>query len=156
MNPIFHNPLSRREENPRGKDGRFLQQGHLDEDTEELDVTAEHSERCSTPILEENILDKTLEMENTTISPVYGKGRRKLIKDRKQNTNLTPGLEINARPTTEDDPNVITVVDQNGNNNLIETENIEQIENQNEQSIRKSTRLRSANPIIRHGNPITF
>ena len=157
MNPIFQNPLSRRGENPRGKDGRFLQQGHLDEDTEELDVTAEHSERCSTPILEENILDKTLEMENTTISPVYGRGRRKLIRDRKQNTNPTPGLEINARPTAEDDTNVITVVDQNGNNNnLIKTENIEQIENQNEQSIRKSTRLRSANPIIRYGNPITF
>ena len=84
LNPIFQNPLSRRGENPRGKDGRFLQQGQLDEDTEEQDVAAEHSERCSTPILEENILDKTLEMENTTISPVYGRGRRKLIRDRKQ------------------------------------------------------------------------
>ena len=156
MNPIFQNPLSRRGGNPRGKDGRFLQQGHLEEDTEDLDVTAEHSERCSTPILEENILDKTLETENTTISPVYGRGRRKLIRDRKPNTTPTPGLEINARPTTEDDPNVITVVDQNGINDSIKTENIEQIENQNEQSIRKSTRLRSTKPINRYGNPITF
>ena len=157
LNPIFQNPLSLRGENPRGKDGRFLQQGQLDEDTEEQDVTAEHSERCSTPILEENILDKTLEMENTTISPVYGRGRRKLIRDRKQNTTTTPGSEINPRPTTEDDPNMITVVDQNGNNNnLIKTENIEQTENQNEQNIRKSTRIRSGNPIIRYGNPITF
>ena len=73
LNPIFQNPLSRRGENPRGKDGRFLQHGHSDEDTDQPDVTAEHSERCSTPILEENILDKTLEMENTTISPVYGR-----------------------------------------------------------------------------------
>ena len=157
LNPIFQNPLSRRGENPRGKDGRFLQQGQLNEDIEEPDVTAEHSERCSTPVLEENILDKTLEMEDTTISPVYGRGRRKLIRDRNQNITPTPGLEINARPITEDDPNVITVVDQNGNNNnLIKTENIEQTENQNKQSVRKSTRIRSANPIIRYGNPITF
>ena len=72
------------------------------------------------------------------------------MRDRNQNITPTPGLEIIARPTTEDDPNVITVVDQNGNNNnLIKTENIEQTENQNEQSVRKSTRIRSANPIIR-------
>ena len=79
-----------------------------------------------------------------------------MIRDRKSNTTPTPGLEINARPTTEDDPNVITVVDQHGNNDSIKTENIEEIENQNEQSIRKSTRLRSTNPINRYGNPITF
>ena len=78
------------------------------------------------------------------------------MRDRKPDTTPTPGLGINARPTTEDDPNVITVVDQNGNNDLIKTENIEEVENQNEQSIRKSTRLRSTNPINRYGNPITF
>ena len=77
LNPIFQNPLSHRGENPRGKDGRFLQQGQLEEDTEDLDVTAEHSERCSTPVLQKNVLDKSLEMEKTTISPVYGRGRKK-------------------------------------------------------------------------------
>ena len=75
LNPIFQNPFSRRGENPRGKNGRFLQQGQLEEDTEDLDVTAGHSERCSTPVLEENVLEKTLEMEITTISPVYGRSR---------------------------------------------------------------------------------
>ena len=35
LNPIFQNPLSRRGENPRGKHGRFLQQGQLEKDTEE-------------------------------------------------------------------------------------------------------------------------
>ena len=65
-------------------------------------------------------------------------------------------MELNARPITEDDPNVITVVDQNSNNDLIKTENIEEIENRNEQNIRKSTRLRSTNPINRYGNPIMF
>ena len=79
-----------------------------------------------------------------------------MIRDRKSNTTPTPGLEINARPTTEDDTNVITVVDQHGNNDSMKTENIEEIENQNEQSIRKSTRQRSTNPINRYGNPITF
>ena len=37
LNPISQNPLSRRGGNPRGKDGRFLQQGHLEEDTEDLE-----------------------------------------------------------------------------------------------------------------------
>ena len=55
--------------------------------------------------------------ENTTISPVYGRGRKKLIRDRK-NTS-TPGRTINARPITEDYPNVITVVDQNGNTDYL-------------------------------------
>ena len=151
LNPIFQNPFSR-----RGKDGRFLQQGQLEEDTEDLDVTAEHSERCSTPVLEENVLDKTLKIENTTISPVYGRGLRKLIRDRKANATPTPRMEINATPTTEDDLNVITVVDQNGNDDLIKTENIEEIENRNEQNIRKSTRLRSTSPMKKYGNPITF
>ena len=87
---------------------------------------------------------------------MYGRGRKKLIRDRSTTTTPTPGLEINARPTTKDNPNVITVVDQNGNTNSINAENIEQTDNQNEQSIRKSTKLRSTNPIKRYGNPITF
>ena len=123
--------------------------------------TAEHSERCRTPVLEENVLNNTLitttpelDWENTTISPVYGRGRKRLIRDIKNTP--TPGTTINARPTTENDPNVITVVDQNGNTDLIKSENIEPNENQNEQNIRKSTRPRFINPINRYGNPITF
>ena len=149
---MFQKPLSRRGENPRGKNGRFVQQ----EQFEDNNITAEHSERCSTPVLEKSVLDNTLEMENTIISPVYGRGRKKLIRDRSTTTTPTPGLEINSRPTTEDNPNVITVVDQNGNSYLVKTENIEQADNQSEQNMRKSTRLKSTNPINRHGNPITF
>ena len=99
-------------------------------------------------------MTQELDWENTTNSQVYGRGRKKLIGDRK-NTS-TPGATINGRPTTEDDPNVIRVVDQNGNIDLIKSENIEPNENQNEQNIRKSARLRSTNPINRYGNPITF
>ena len=81
-----------------------------------------------------NVLNNTLtsstpelDWKNTTISPVYGRGRKKLIRDRKNTP--TPGTTINARPTTEDDPNVITVVDQNGNADSIKSENIEPNEN---------------------------
>ena len=98
LNPIFQNPLSRRGENPTGKDGRFLQQRQLEGDTEDLDVTAEHSERCSTPILEENILDKTLETENTTISPVYGRGRKKT--DKRQKTKYNSNTRIGNKRKT--------------------------------------------------------
>ena len=157
LNQTFQIPLSRRGENPRGKDGRFT----TIEQQEENINTAKHSERCSTPVMEESVLNNTLtpmtselDWEKTTISPVYGRGPKKLIRDRKNTP--TPGTTINARPTTEDDPNVITVVDQNGNTDLIKSENIEPYENQNEQKIRKSTRLRSTNPINRYGNPITF
>ena len=157
LNQIFQNPLSRRLENPRGKDGRFTTIEQQEENTN----TAQHSERCSTPVLEEHMLNSTLtsstpelDWENTTISPVYGRGRKKLIRDRKNKP--TRGTTINARPTTEDDPNVITVVDQIGKTDLIKSENIEPNENQNEQNIRQSTRLRSTNPINRYGNPITF
>ena len=142
LNQRFQNPLSRPGEIPRGKDGRFA----TTEQQEEKINTAEHSQRCSTPVLEESVLNNTLtprtpelDWENTIISPVYARGRKKLIRDRK-NTS-TPGSTINSRPTTEDDPNVITVVDQNGNTDLIKSENIEPNENQNEQNIRKSTRL---------------
>ena len=76
---------------------------------------------------------------------MYGRGQKKLIRDRSITTTPTPGLEINARPTTEDNLNVITVVDQSGNTDLIKTENIEQTDNQNEQ-----------NPINRYGNPNTL
>ena len=156
LNQIFQNPLSRRGENPSGKDGRFTTI-----EQQEENINTEHSERCSTPVLEENVLNNTLtpmtpelDWENTNISPVYHRGRKKLIRDRKNTP--TPGTTINARPTKEDKPNVITVVDQNGSTDLIKSENIESNENQNEQNIPKSTRLRSTNSINRYGNPITF
>ena len=48
------------------------------------------------------------------------------------------------------------MVDQNGIADSIKIENIEPTDNQNEQNKRKSTKLRSTNPINRYGNPITF
>ena len=139
LNPIFQNPLSRRGGRTRGHQNI---------------KTAEQSERCSTQVLEESVLNHTLDWENTTISTVYGRGRRKLIRDR--SNTPTSGTTIDARLTTEDNPNIITVVNQNEKSDLIKFENIEPNENQNEQNIRKSTRLRSTNPINRYDNPITF
>ena len=81
------------------------------------DDHAEHSGRCSTPILEESVLNDTLEMENTTLSPMYGKGKRKLIRDKSNVKTLGGNKE--ARPTTEDNPNIITVVDRNSNTDSI-------------------------------------
>ena len=138
INQIFQNPLSRRGENPLGKDGRFT----MIEQQEENTNTAEHSDRCSTPVLEQNVLDNTLttmtqelDWGNTSISPVYGIGQKKLIRDRKNTP--TPGTTINARPTTESDPNIITVVDQNGKTDLIKSESIEPNENENEHNMQK-------------------
>ena len=79
-------------------------------------------------------------MENTTISSVYGSGRRKLFREKNIATTPTPGLKIDARPTTEDNPKVITVEDQNSNPDLSNSENTEPTDKQNEQNIRKSTR----------------
>ena len=42
LNLVFRKPFSRRGENTKEKDGRFLQQGQLEGDTEDLDVTSEH------------------------------------------------------------------------------------------------------------------
>ena len=97
LNPIFQNPQLRQGENPMGRDLRFTQIEQLDEN-----VAFEHSESCSTSVLEENVLNDTLKTENTTISLVYGRGGRNLIRDRSSATTLTPGAAIYARLTTED------------------------------------------------------
>ena len=80
----------------------------------------------------------TLEMENTTISSVYGRGRRKSIRDRSSAT--TSCATIVARPTTEYNPNVITVVDQNRITDSKKSENLDINENQSDSNVRKSTR----------------
>ena len=74
-NPIFQNPLSRRGKTRGAKDGKLVQ-------LEDSNITVNYSERCSTPASEESVLESTLEMETTPIIPVYGRGRKKLIRDR--------------------------------------------------------------------------
>ena len=63
-----------------------------------------------------------------------------------------------ARETAED-PDTITLVDRNGNTNSIKNEQRENINinanYENELTIRKSTRIKTTNPILRYGKPIT-
>ena len=66
---------------------------------------------------------------------------------------------MEATPTTETDPNTITVVDQNGKTDSIKTEIIDNMNLNDIQTIsitRASARLKSTNPIYRYGNPVTF
>ena len=73
-----------------------------------------------------------------------------------EKTNEPEEIQQNITPTTEDDPNIITVTDKNGSTDLMR---IEQLENpdqniNNEKTTRNSTRIKTVNPIIRYGNPI--
>ena len=116
-------------------------------------------------------MQETTMQSPTEISPVYGRGKRKLIRDRKAQKspgqiNLKMYLELlneseetryNTIPTTKEDPNVITVTNKNGNTDSIK---IEQIENtnqntNNEPTTRMSSRIKTVNPKLRYGNPIT-
>ena len=93
----------------RGTDRRFS-------NTQTQEDTMKHTPRSCTQVLEESIIDTILDIQmyNTEMSPVYGRGRRKFIRNR--NNITTPGgrteQDIEARPTTEDDPIIITVIDQ--------------------------------------------
>ena len=85
---------------------------------------------------------------------MYDRGRRKLIREIISATTSKPGATTDARPTTEDTPILITVVDQNGITDLIKSENIDINDIQNEPNVRKLTRLRSTNPITNPNMPI--
>ena len=64
--------------------------------------------------------------------------------------------------TIDENPDNITIVDNNGNNENynIKTEILESINNINNNNnnvqVRRSNRIKNTNPIIRLGNPITF
>ena len=74
MNLIVQSPSSRMGENPRRIDGQFTQIERKEEHT-----PTEQTKRCSTPIHARN----KLEMENATLSPVYGRLGR--------SSTVTPG-----------------------------------------------------------------
>ena len=65
---------------------------------------------------------------------------------------MTPEPQEKARLKIEENPNIFTVVDRNGNTESIKVEhldniNINDIINQPQTSTRKSSRLKSTNPI---------
>ena len=74
---------------------------------------------------------------------------------------MTPEQLEEAGHTIKENPNVITVVDRNGNTDIMEAEIIESInlketDNENETIFRNSSRLKSNNPVNQYENPITF
>ena len=70
--------------------------------------------------------------------------------------NEAEQVQQNITPTTEDDPKTITVTDKNGNADLIKIEQIENTnQNTNNLTTRKSTRIKTINPILRYCNPVT-
>ena len=162
----FKDPFSRRGQNPRGPDGRFTQMriDQLDQSDE-----IEQPARESTPVLEESMLETVLNETPMETSPVYGKGKKKLIRDRsvQQQSPVQSNLRMHlenmteeqleeARGTAEGNPDTIPVVDRNGNTDSMKIEQIENINTiyENEPAIRKSTRIKTTNPILRYGNPI--
>ena len=136
-----------------------------------MTTDTERPVRESTPIIEESMLETTLQSP-TEATPSYGQGKGKLIRKRTEQKspgrislqmylekmNGTEDRQQDITPTTEDDHNAITVIDRNGNTDLIKIERTENtnlnINNDNETTTRKPTRIKTANPIIRHGNPI--
>ena len=165
----FQNPLSRSGENPREPDGRVIQMTIQPIRTED---DTKSPERTSTPKLEDSVLETTLQLSpSPNTSPSYGRGRKKLIGNRAEKSpvqgspgihieNMTAEQEEEFRQEPDENPEAITVTDRNGNTNSIKTEQIEDInintnENHKKITTRKHSRIKSANPIIRYGNPIT-
>ena len=70
--------------------------------------------------------------------------------------NMNEEQPQQAMETIAEDPSNVTIIDNNGNddNYNIKTEIIE-LENNNNVQVRRSTRIKTTNPIIRLGNPIT-
>ena len=168
----FHNLLSRRGENRRGPDGKFATQKSppTEEDTEdELEETEKQDP--STP----NTSIDTLEDSFDFAAPTQiGRGRAK-TQDKKAKIPGEGNLKMHvgnmnveqlqqAMETIDENPDNITIVDNNGNNENynIKTEIIEPIHNNNNNNnnsnvqVRRSNRIKNTNPINRLGNPITF
>ena len=167
----FQNPLSRRGENRRGTDGRFIQMSlpSLDtEDTEEEETQSEQEERESTPIRDTSVEQMEESFDFTPPSPI-GRGRPKLVRNREPKSPGANNLKMHvenmneaqleqAIETITENPTTTTIIDNNGNENRIKTE-ISEITNTNysninNQQIRRSFRIRSNNPIVRFGNPL--
>ena len=160
----FQNPLSRRGENRRGIDGRFIQMSLPSLETEGTDEeeTQSEGEKESTPVAETSTEQMEEEFEFTPPTPIRrgepqspGAGNLKLHVENMNEQQLEQALEtINENPTTT------TIIDNNGNENYIKTEineitNTSERSSNNNQPIRRSSRLRANNPIVRFGNPLT-
>ena len=167
----FQNSLSRRGENRRGPDGRFATQTETSETT-----TVEEEEKESdsgedqTSSQAADVSMESVEANFEFTSPKQpGRGRKKPSPSTPGRSNLRLHVDVmteeqleQAMQTINENPTTTTIVDNTGNQNKIKTETniIENeipdiTENDNQIQIRRSSRKRSNNPIIRFGNPIT-
>ena len=162
----IQNPLSRRGENRSGPDGKFAQKSSPqaeEEDTEEEPEEIEEQDP-STPNTSIETLDDTFDFA----APIQVvRGRKKQPQSTKTNTtgkdnlkmhveNMNEEQQQQAMETIAENPRNVTIIDNNDNddNYNIKTEKIEPENNNNVQD-RRSTRIKTTNPIIRLGNPIT-
>ena len=174
----FQNPLSRRGENRRCTDGRFVQtsiqsesEDEEEEEEEEGDETQTETDdrQTSTPTGETSVEGMDTNF-NFTPPLQIGRGRRMTTKERNPGRNnlklhvdrMNEEQLEQAMEAIAENPTTITIVDNNGNENqnqikseIIEIPDTIETNNTNIQT-RKSSRLRTNNPIIRYGNPITF
>ena len=158
-------------ENRRGIDGRFIQMSLPSLETEDIDekeTQSEEEERKSTPIKETSTEQMEESFDLTPPTPI-GRDRPKLVRNRDPKSPLAGASNLKlhvdnvskqqleqAIETIIENPTTTTIVDNTGNENQTKTE-INKIPNTNEsdnnnQQIRRSSRLRSNNPIIRFGN----
>ena len=173
-NPLpnsFQNAVSRRGENRRGPDGKFAQKSakqveeDIEEEPEEIEQEKIEEQDPSTP----NTSIETLDDSFDFAAPIQvGRGRKKQPQSTKTNTPGKDNLKMHvenmneeqlqqARETIAENPRNVTMIDNNGNdddNYNIKTEIIEP-ENTNNVQVRRSTRIKTTNPINRLGNPIT-
>ena len=163
----FQNPLSRRGENPRA--GRPLYISNIqpirDDNRRGTANKREHSNFAIENVSDNNTKQKQAHCRGGGRESWLWTDAHKNHKDKStcnlqmylEKVNEPEEIQQNTTPTTEDDPNIITVTDKNGNTGLKKIEQME-ITNQNtnnEMKTRKSARIKTVNPIIRYGNSIT-
>ena len=132
------------------------------EDTDEEETQSEEGEKESTPVAETSTEQMDEEFEFTPPTPIGwggpkspGAGNLKLHVEIMNEQQLEQALETN-----NENPTTTTIIDNNGNESYIKTEinefpNTSEINSNNNQPIRRSSRLRTNNPIVRFGNPLT-
>ena len=167
------NPLSRRVENKRVMDGQFIQMSLPLLDTEEDEEEESHSQtevrKESTPARETSTGQMDASFVFTPPTPIGG-GKPKPIRICSPNSSGASNLKLHvdkmtkqqleqAIETISEDPSTITIVNNKGNENEIKTEVVKTSNtnetNTNNNHKRRSSKLRSNNPIVGFGNPLT-
>ena len=125
----FQNPLSRRGENCRGTDGRFvqtfIQSGSEDEEEEEEETQTETDERRASTRTGETSVEKMETKFDFTPPIQIGRGRKRMTKEKTPGENnlklhvdrMSEEQLEQAMEAIAEDPTTITIVDNNGNEN---------------------------------------